>query len=63
MKATYALNGHREPASDESSESEREVGQVELDEEKSFNSQIEIIDAMNEQEKEILVNHVSNPTA
>lgn len=41
--AAYAtLN---ESASD-SSEHKREVGQVEIDDEKSFNSQIEIVDAM-----------------
>ena len=41
--ATYAaLN---ESASDSSGQ-ERNVGQVEIDDEKSFNSQIEIVDAM-----------------
>ena len=41
-EAYAALN---ESASDSSGQ-ERNVGQVELDDEKSFNSQIEIVDAM-----------------
>jgi len=41
--ATYAALD--ESASDSSGHG-REVGQVELDDEKSFNSQIEIVDAM-----------------